>query len=201
MTTQHTTKARTRLAASALVVGLAFAVAGCGGDGDGDGDDTGGKPKATASTSADPGSGGDGGDGSEAPEPVRTLAEVKGEKDMVLTITEATRDSGGFVTVKGQVTNRGDKIFNATRWTGLEQEVQKSGPSVAGAVLVDLKDKKRYYVLRDTEGVCLCTRQLSLIKPGETRPVYAQFPAPPEGVTEVGFELPTMPPATITISG
>ncbi|GGO97555.1 hypothetical protein GCM10012280_59630 [Wenjunlia tyrosinilytica] len=135
------------------------------------------------------------------PEPTETLAEVKGEKDIVVAITEATRDSGGFVTVKGTLTNGGTQSFSATRWVGQETEVQKSGSSVAGAVLVDLKGKKRYYVLRDTEGRCLCTTGLNLIRPRETRPIFAQFPAPPAGVTEVDFELPTMPPAKITISG
>lgn len=96
--------------------------------------------------------------------------------------------------------NSKDLVFNATRWTGEEIAVQKSGPSVAGAVLVDQPGKKRYYVLRDTEGKCLCTMGLTLIKPKESRPFFAQFPAPPQGTTEVEFQLPTMPPAKIQIS-
>ncbi|MEU4097736.1 hypothetical protein [Streptomyces sp. NPDC026673] len=125
---------------------------------------------------------------------------MKGEKDITVTLSEATRDSGGFVTVKGTLTNDGTSPFNATSWVGQEVALQKSGASVAGAVLVDAVGKKRYYVLRDTEGKCLCTMGLTLIKPGETRPVFAQFPAPPAGTTEVEFQLPTMPPAKITIT-
>jgi hypothetical protein len=102
--------------------------------------------------------------------------------------------------VKGTITNNGTSMFNATYWTGSEVAVQKSGPSVAGAVLVDEAGKKRYYVLRDTEGKCLCTMGLVLIKPKETRPFFAQFPAPPASTTQVQFQLPTMPPANIEIS-
>jgi hypothetical protein len=38
------------------------------------------------------------------------------------------------------------------------------------------------------------------IQPKETRPFFAQFPSPPTATTEVEFELPTMPPAKITLS-
>jgi len=107
---------------------------------------------------------------------------------MVVTITKATRDSGGFVTVQGTITNNGNVAFNAVQWAGQEVAVVKSGPSVAGAVLVDEAGKKRYYVLRDTDGVCLCTTGLVGIQPKETRPFFAQFPAPPASTTQVQFE-------------
>ena len=67
-------------------------------------------------------------------------------------------------------------------------------------MLVDEAGKKRYYVLRDTDGKCLCTMKLLDIQPDETRPFFAQFPSPPETTTAVEFELPTMPPAKISIS-
>ncbi|WP_326572674.1 hypothetical protein [Actinacidiphila glaucinigra] len=125
---------------------------------------------------------------------------MKGAKDITVTISEATRDPGGFVTVKGSISNNGDDTFNAATWRGDELAVAKSGASVAGAVLVDSVGKKRYYVLRDTDGICLCTTKLIGIRPEETRPFFAQFPAPPEGTTEMEFQLPTMPPAKITIA-
>jgi hypothetical protein len=75
-----------------------------------------------------------------------------------------------------------------------------SGASLAGAVLVDEAGKKRYYVLRDTDGRCLCTMGLVDVEPEQTLPFFAQFPSPPAATTEVEFELPTMPPAKITIS-
>jgi hypothetical protein len=98
------------------------------------------------------------------------------------------------------MTNDGDKIFSAIDWMGTEVAIQKSGPSVAGAVLIDEAGKKRYYVLRDTEGKCLCTMGLSYVKPSTTVPIFAQFPAPPESTTRVQFQLPTMPTASIEIS-
>ncbi|WP_335980764.1 MULTISPECIES: hypothetical protein [Streptomycetaceae] len=128
------------------------------------------------------------------------LAQIKGESDMLVTINSAVRDSGGFVTVEGTVTNNGQTAFSADLWVGEETALSHSGASVAGAVLVDEAGKKRYYVLRDTDGRCLCTMGLVGIQPQETRPFFAQFPSPPESTTSVEFELPTMPPAKISIS-
>ncbi|MGI5252206.1 hypothetical protein [Actinacidiphila glaucinigra] len=176
-----------------VAVVLAAALTGCGGGGD---DKTAATPSAKTSAPGGP----DKASAAPSEEPSQVLAQMKGEEGIAVTLNEATRDAGGFVTVKGSLTNNGDSAFSATFWTGPEKEVQRSGPSVAGAVLVDAVGKKRYYVLRDTEGKCLCTMGLTLIKPGETRPLFAQFPAPPEGTTEMEFQLPTMPPAKITIA-
>lgn len=179
----------------ALAAVAALTLAGCSGDG-GEKDD--GSSKASSSPSQRESASGE---ESSEPKPTQTLAEIKGEKDVSIAITEAVRDSGGFVTVKGSVTNGGEESFNgAARWMGTEQELNQSGSSVAGAVLVDQAGKKRYYVLRDTEGRCLCTMGLVSIGSKQTVPFFAQFPAPPDDVTKVEFQLPTLPPAQIEIS-
>ncbi|MFF6958089.1 hypothetical protein [Streptomyces sp. NPDC008317] len=184
--------------AVAFAAGAAITLAGCGGGGGG-GDKADNKPSTSASASKNPGS--SGGD-TAAPSATATqiLAQIKGERDIEVTINSAVRDSGGFVTVQGVVTNNGTNIFNADNWVGNETALSSSGASVAGAVLVDEAGKKRYYVLRDTDGKCLCTMKLLSVQPKESRPFFAQFPAPPEATTQVSFELPTMPPAKITIS-
>ncbi|SFF46892.1 hypothetical protein SAMN05216251_11572 [Actinacidiphila alni] len=185
--------------AVALAASAAITLTGCGGGGGGGGNKGGDKPSASATASKTSGAGADGGDTPSAT-PTQVLAQIKGEKDIEVTINSAVRDSGGFVTVQGVVTNNGTNIFNADSWVGNETALSASGASVAGAVLVDEAGKKRYYVLRDTDGKCLCTMKLLSIQPKESRPFFAQFPAPPAATTQVDFELPTMPPAKITIS-
>lgn len=119
---------------------------------------------------------------------------------MVLTINSAAREAGGFLTVSGQLKNTGTAPFvNTAPWRG--NELNASGVSVAGVTLVDKAGKKRYYVLRDTEGRCLCTTGLAIIEAGQVVPFFAQFPAPPTGTTEVDFSLPTFATATVKISG
>ncbi|KUL52096.1 hypothetical protein ADL22_05650 [Streptomyces sp. NRRL F-4489] len=193
MSTRRTTKAARGAVAMASAVGLALVVAGCGGGGDGgERAPEAGKPAAHSATPA--------GDAtSPAADADKVIGELKGPDGVVVTLHSAVRDAGGFVTVEGTVTNHGTRAFNAIDWRSSETEI-KSRSSVSGATLVDKAGKKRYLVLRDTNGECLCTTGLSGLLPGQSRPVFAQFPAPPAKVTEVDFQLPTMPPATIRIT-
>ncbi|MFH8349222.1 hypothetical protein [Streptomyces sp. NPDC018045] len=192
MDTGRPSKATRRVAAAAIAAGLALVVGGCGGD-EGGGSGAAGKPSARGSAPEGTGR------GTPAADSRKVIGEVKGPDGVVVTLHSAVRDSGGFVTVSGTVTNHGTKIFNAIDWRSNETGM-RSRSSVSGAALVDKAGKKRYLVLRDTEGECLCTTGLSGLKPGASRPVFAQFPAPPAKVTEVDFQLPTMPPATVPIS-
>lgn len=187
----------TTVAAIAATAALTLSACGGGGGGDGDkkADD---KPSSPAAASSGDRSAGD--DATPSATPTSVLAQIKGEDNVSVVINSAVRDEDGFVTVQGSVTNNGDSSFNAVTWRGPETALIASGPSVAGAVLIDEAGKKRYYVLRDTDGKCLCTMGLTRIQPKETRPIFAQFPAPPDSTTQVEFELPTMPPAKITIS-
>ncbi|QLH23862.1 hypothetical protein [Streptomyces sp. Rer75] len=195
MSIRHTTKARRGAAAAALGAALTLAVAGCG-SGDGGGKEDGSPQKSTAAKTDDAQ-----GETEPAADSKKVIGEMKGPKNIVVTLHSAERDSGGFVTVNGTVTNRGSTLFNPIDWRSPEVELSKSRSSVSGASLVDGKGKKRYLVLRDTDGQCLCTTGLSGIKQNESRPFFAQFPAPPKSVTEVEFQLPTMPSVSIKLSG
>jgi hypothetical protein len=182
------------MTAVAITTGLVLTVAGCGGGGDDDKSD-----KKGASTSAPAKSDDDGDKESQAPGENKVLAESK-QGDISLVITSAVRDTGGFVTVSGTVTNGGSRLWVAADWRGDENELQKNASSVAGASLVDQEGKKRYLILRDTEGRCLCTRFVGGVKSGESADWYAQFPAPPEDTTKVSFQVGGMPPAAIELS-
>ncbi|GHF60927.1 hypothetical protein GCM10010218_48060 [Streptomyces mashuensis] len=177
---------------------ITLALAGCGGEG-GDGDQDGARTPGPGAAKGR-GTPGAGATGEPAPRPTATIGQLKGPDGIELTLHSAERDQGGFVTVDGTVTNRGTKPYNALTWRSKETEM-KSQSSVSGASLVDPAGKKRYLVLRDTDGECLCTTGLVGIRPGESRAVFAQFPAPPADVKDVDFQLPTMPSVRIRISG
>ncbi|MFC8196498.1 hypothetical protein ACFWBR_01605 [Streptomyces sp. NPDC060006] len=195
MNVRRTTKGRTVLTAVAITTGLVLTVAGCGGGGDdGNSDKT---ASSTPAKSDDKENGQD--KESEAAEPDQVLAEVK-SNGITLTVTSAKRDEGGFVTVQGRVTNATSGLWIASEWQSDETELQKNGGSLAGASFVDQKGKKKYLVLRDTEGRCLCTKFQGGIDQGKTAEWFAQFPAPPDGTTKVQFQVPTMPPASLELS-
>jgi hypothetical protein len=193
MSIRFTAKARRGMVALTVAAGLAVGVAGCGGGGDEDK-----KPETSASASKSGGSDPSTQEG-QAEQP---LAELKGEDGLLLQITSAERDAGGFVTVNGTLKNDGDKsVVVPAAVRGEETEIVRNGRSLGGATLVDSKSKKRYYVLRDTDGRPLTTTGFSSIKAGESMSVFMQFPSPPSDTSEVSFQLPTFASATIQISG
>ncbi|MFB6832072.1 hypothetical protein [Streptomyces hydrogenans] len=136
-----------------------------------------------------------------AEEPAEVLLVAKGQKGLELAINSAERDAGGFLTVKGRLKNTSDTaIALPSQMRGDETEVVKHGNSLGGATLVDGIGKKRYYVLRDTDGRPLTTSALDSLGPGKSTAVFMQFPAPPATTTEVSFQLPTFEPATLKLS-
>jgi hypothetical protein len=195
MSIRFTAKARRGMAALTVAAALAVGVAGCGGGGDGDK-----KPETTASATKGEGGGSD--PSPQEGESDEPQAELKGSSGLILQVTSAERDSGGFVTVNGTLKNdSGKSIPVPSGLRGDETEVIAHGRSLGGATLVDSKEKKRYYVLRDTDGRPLTTTGLSVIKAGEAIPVFMQFPSPPDTTTDVTLQLPTFSSATIKISG
>ncbi|MET7701845.1 hypothetical protein [Streptomyces sp. NPDC005485] len=189
-----TTKGRRALSTVAITTALLFAVAGCGGGGDDKSD------KGPSSSTPSAGSSSTGGKASKTPDTSEVLAEVKGENGITLSISSAKRDEGGFVTVEGTVTNGTDGALAMGNWRGDERELAKNGGSMAGASLVDQKGKKKYLVLRDTSGRCLCTQFTGGVGAGASTQWFAQFPAPPEGTTKLDFQVGSMPPASIELS-
>ncbi|MFJ3338653.1 hypothetical protein [Streptomyces sp. NPDC086766] len=130
------------------------------------------------------------------------LATLKGQHRLLLTLTSARRDPGGFLTVHGTLTNEASRTtVVSAQLEGNETDIVKNGPSLGGATLVDFRGGRRYYVLRDTDGRPLTTTGLSTLAPHESAPVYMQFPAPPATTTKVDFQLPQFDTATIVITG
>lgn len=194
MSIRFTAKACRGLVALTVAAGLALGTVGCG-SGGGHHDS---KPGTSASASKGGGSKPSAQEGqSEAP-----MAELKGTDGLLIQITSAQRDSGGFITVNGNLKNDGaNSVPIPAQVSGDETEVIKHGISLGGATLVDSKGKKRYYVLRDTEGRPLTTTGLGTVDAGQTIPVFMQFPSPPTDTTDVTLQLPTFSSGTIKISG
>ncbi|MER7518548.1 hypothetical protein [Streptomyces sp. NPDC126499] len=193
MSVRHMKKAGRGMASVAMAAGLVIGLAGCGQEE---------KPpqdKPTTTSSADKGSTGSARPQSEAP--TEPIAVLKGQEGLELSVHSATRDEGGFITVKGELKNTSDDVaVISSHLSGDETEIVKHGNSLGGATLLDSTGKKRYYVLRDTDGRPLTTTRLSTLAAGAETPVFMQFPAPPPTTTAVSLQLPTFDPATIKLS-
>ncbi|MEU7282575.1 hypothetical protein AB0A69_27930 [Streptomyces sp. NPDC045431] len=184
--------------AALLATCLVFSVTACG---DGEGakakEDSSKESSAPAASTGAPAS-----DGKTLPDTSKVLATLKGERDIEMIIHEARRDDGGFVTVSGQLKNTGSSLYTTpVQWSGQETEVARTGRSMAAMTLVDSKEKKRHYVLRDTDNRPLTTSGYKpSIAAGESLAFFAQFPAPPQATTSVDLQFPGFPNAPIEIS-
>ncbi|WP_240799934.1 hypothetical protein [Streptomyces sp. A1277] len=198
MNLRHVRKVRRAGAVVLLASALLFSVAACGGDDKG--------PNKAPAASSDAGKG----QGKQTPEDdetlpdrSKTLATLKGDGGVEMVVHSARRDSGGFLTISGEIKNTsGQSFVTPLQWNGQEEAVARAGSSFAGMTLVDSVGKKRYYVLRDTDNRPLTTSNYELtIGAGKSLTFFAQFPSPPSTTTKVDLQFPGFPNATIEISG
>lgn len=71
----------------------------------------------------------------------------------------------------------------------------EAGQQVSDMYYVDAKNKKRYPIIKDTEGKPLSSNLVYLeVGAGETKAGWAKFPAPPPDVTAISVYIPGAPP-------
>lgn len=118
---------------------------------------------------------------------------------VLLTVNELRRVEGGNVILVFSVRNEGaeDVSFGGSYAekgyfdTGVYQSYDMSGVQ-----LVDVKNRKRHLVLRDSERRrCICSGWLvtDQVPPGEEAVLFAMFAAPPANVTAVNVVVPHFP--------
>ncbi|MER5892539.1 hypothetical protein [Streptomyces sp. NPDC001876] len=185
-------------AAALLAATLTLTMAACGGD---DGKNAKGEKSSTSSAPTKEKETGSAG-GETLPDTSKVLVTVKGDKGIDLIVHVAKRDSGGFLTLTGEFKNTtGGRVVTPVQWSGTEEAVARTGPSLAAMTLVDSQEKKRYYVLRDTDNRPLTTTSYdSGIDAGKSLPFFAQFPAPAQTTTKVDLQFPGFTTASIEIS-
>lgn len=159
MSIRRSTKSRRAVAAVSLAAALALAVTGCGTDGGGKTNDAGSSPSSEPSESSDGDKGAKQEDtaAGDNVDPNVKLAEVEGD-GLTLVVNQVKRDSGGFVTVQGQITNDSGQTRNTSSWAGSESAILARNPnSVAGATLVDKAGR--------SATTCFVTRRIGAFAP------------------------------------
>ena len=122
------------------------------------------------------------------------IATADGEQSgITLSVQELKRTSGDTVSLKFSITNASSESLGYGYNFG-EKDRTPDFTSIGGAVLIDEANKKKYFVVRDSEGQCVCSRGLKDQKAGETRNLWARFPAPPEDVQKISVVIPHFSP-------
>jgi len=123
------------------------------------------------------------------------VASADGEKSGVkVVVQELKRTSGGTISMKFTIVNTSDKKFGFGYDFGDADHSVADYNSVGGVHLVDEAGKKKYFVVRDTEGKCICSRDVKELKPGENANLWARFPAPPDDVQKIAIVIPHFQP-------
>lgn len=123
------------------------------------------------------------------------IATAEGEKAGTrVEITELKRSSDNTLTLKFAMVNDSPERLSFNYNYGDSEHSIKDFNSIGGVTLVDGANKKKYFVVRDTENSCLCSRGLSDIPAKSRGNVWAKFPAPPEDVQKISIVIPHFGP-------
>ncbi len=134
------------------------------------------------------------GGGTSAPL-VAAIATADGEKAGTrVDITELKRSSDNTLTLKFVMVNDSDNRLGFGYDFGDKANEIKDFASIGGVNLVDGAGKKKYFVVRDTENNCVCSRDLKDMPPHGRTNLWAKFPAPPDDVQKISIVIPHFGP-------
>ncbi len=122
--------------------------------------------------------------------PAGPLATADGETPgLRVDVTQLKRDSGGTVTLKFTLVNDSDTEIGMTNYM-----TASDYNTVSGVHLIDPVGKKKYFVVRDTEKTCVCSRSIGTVEAKTSANYWAKFPAPPETVEKISVVIPHFGP-------
>ncbi len=105
-------------------------------------------------------------------------------------VQELKRTSGDVVNLKFAMINDSDKELGiGYEFVDPDYSIKDHG-GIGGVHLIDPVGKKKYFVARDTESTCLCSRSLPKIASRSRMQLWAKFPAPPEDVQKISVVVP-----------
>lgn len=108
-------------------------------------------------------------------------------------ITELSRTSGETVTLKFRLI--ADSGVEVTPYELMEQS------DLRWVHLIDASGKKKYLVIKDSDGYCVCSSGLKTQSmSGKSMNLWARFPAPPTEVKEVSVIFPHFIPTDAPIA-
>jgi hypothetical protein len=130
---------------------------------------------------------------SPAPQAKPALASADGEKPgSRVEVVELKRASGGTVMLRFTMINDGDKDLSL--YSGFIQPGTNDHSNISGVHLLDPVGKKKYLVVRDSQGKCDCSQGLGNVAPNSRINLWARFPAPPDNVEKIGVVVPHFSP-------
>jgi hypothetical protein len=123
-------------------------------------------------------------------------AELSGEGQIPgskIVVTSVKRDAANTVTLRFQLINDGEGKVKT-------YEVLGSYFSLDKLALVDSANKKKYLVVKDSSGECVCSQLKDDVDPGTRFNLWAKFPAPAAEVQTITVVIPGFEPVDAPIT-
>lgn len=121
------------------------------------------------------------------------VATTDGEVPGVSLQIQELKVSNGTVMMKFTIANDAASVFHTNALRDLDV-AKNDGNAVSGIYLLDVANKKKYFVVVDTDGRCVCSRDNVDIPSKASANLWAKFPAPPDSVKKIGVVVPHFVP-------
>ncbi|HUF18178.1 MAG TPA: hypothetical protein VMS12_09075 [Thermoanaerobaculia bacterium] len=118
-----------------------------------------------------------------------TDAETEGIR---IDVTQFERASGDTVNLRFVLVNESAEELGMTNH--MTDSTMGEYNTVGGIHLVDPVNKRKYFVVRDADRKCVCSRDVSAVDPGKKATLWAKFPAPPADVQRISIVFPKFLP-------
>jgi hypothetical protein len=130
---------------------------------------------------------------SAAPVLAQDVLFAEGETpDVRVEVRDLKRGDGDTVTLRLRLVNESGEEFQAS-CEMREYGANDNCGTFSGAYLLDAANKKKYLVVRDTQGTCVCSGVDNLAD-GKKMNIWATYPAPPADVTAMTVVVPQFEP-------
>jgi hypothetical protein len=129
---------------------------------------------------------------------VASLGHLAAQSAVTLPI-KVDSDISGIGLELTSVQRTGDTIVVRLKYISTRDKPTRidneAGQQVSDMYYVDAKNKKKYPIIKDTEGKPLSSNLTYFeVGAGETKAGWAKFPAPPPDVTAISVYIPGAPP-------
>ena len=115
------------------------------------------------------------------------LASTEGEMPGVTVSIQDLKRTATAVTLKMVYINRTPKDVDMVWLLNMRRDL-------GDVHLLDTTGKKKYFVVTDSEGNCVCSSGLNGLSAGAQLLVWAKFPPVPDDVQKITVEVPRFPP-------
>jgi hypothetical protein len=130
---------------------------------------------------------------SSVPPAAGVIASTDGETAGIrIDVTQFARASGDTVNLRFVLVNESAEELGMTNH--MTDSTMGEYGTVGGIHLVDPVNKRKYFVVRDADNKCVCSRDISGVEPGKTATLWAKFPAPPADVQRISIVFPKFLP-------